>query len=348
MCFCKFVKRTEHTMYLRHLLQPSTATVTFIMSGDACSAPVNNTEAIKKSTASETSNAKSVILQLTTCLREELRNASTNAKKYELIPLHSEVVMRLKDLRGNVDWTSTERSCIETTLRGYEEGLKTLAVTTMSVPKTTVNDVIIADDSHTIKAPAIATSDQKLEFYGVLPEWPPGEVKNPESEYGSSQEQVNSVESHDPDVQDITMEQVRREIHLFRENENNRRIQFVNMENVLQEMTDEMAQLRKEVAEFSDMKNLFTEMNDKVKYIVKLINTRKESTGSSVSGSSSPSASQMSNSSREGSNTSHSRRMYPANMPRHDETPTDDTKLRTRLGRNNDDAKKSAAGAASK
>ncbi|KAJ1464425.1 hypothetical protein T484DRAFT_1758100, partial [Baffinella frigidus] len=65
--------------------------------------------------------AKAVTLQLTTCLGEEIRNANTAVKMYALESLYDDVVLRLKGLRGNVEWTDTERQGIVNTLHDYKE-----------------------------------------------------------------------------------------------------------------------------------------------------------------------------------------------------------------------------------
>jgi hypothetical protein len=64
--------------------------------------------------------ARSTIMQLSTCLREELRNATTSEKMSALKPLYTEIVERMQEMRGNIEWNPTEREAIVSTLRNYD------------------------------------------------------------------------------------------------------------------------------------------------------------------------------------------------------------------------------------
>ena len=67
-----------------------------------------------------TLDTKGVILQLTTCLGEETKRATTSQNIAAIEPLYNDVLLRMKGLRGNVEWTNTERQNIMSTLQDFK------------------------------------------------------------------------------------------------------------------------------------------------------------------------------------------------------------------------------------
>ena len=227
----------------------------------------NGVVSIDSSATSQTSDAKSVILQLTTCLGEEILNATTSAKIDALEPLHAEVVMRLKDMRGTVDWTSTERSCIENTLHNYKQ-------------------IIIADP---LKV-SVPTTNTGMTSFGVFPSGASGRAagaaesddddeirirRSPQRKptdnrlfEDSSESSIDPESVHtDPKTRNVSMTHMHEMFMKFETNENRRRIEFENMENKMTDLQDALQNME------NQMTDSLKEINDSVDRVHESIST---------------------------------------------------------------------------